>query len=101
MSSGQGPQVGVLAQACILLVYAYRLTLGQLVGGHCRYAPSCSAYALDALRRRPLPAALSTIARRLLRCHPWHPGGYDPVVEARSAHPSPLPHPSRGASLRP
>ena len=63
----------------IALIRAYQITLGPLMGGHCRFAPTCSHYALGAFKRHnPFKAAWLT-ARRLLRCQPWGGGGYDPV----------------------
>lgn len=61
------------------LVIAYRLLISPLLGPRCRFHPSCSAYALEALARHRLPRALWLIVRRLARCHPLNPGGIDPV----------------------
>jgi putative membrane protein insertion efficiency factor len=68
----------VLASPLIALVYLYRWTLGVLVpSGTCKYHPSCSQYALDALRKHgPLKGA-ALAGWRLLRCNPWSPGGVD------------------------
>jgi putative membrane protein insertion efficiency factor len=65
--------------AFVLLVRLYRATLSPLLPRACRFHPSCSAYAEEALARRPLANALWLILRRIARCHPFHPGGYDPV----------------------
>jgi len=62
-----------------LPVLAYRYTLSPLLGPRCRFYPSCSAYALEALATHGGWAGAWLAARRILRCHPWHPGGYDPV----------------------
>jgi uncharacterized protein len=70
-----GPGVRLL----LLLVEGYRLLLSPLLGGHCRFWPSCSAYAEEALVRHGARRGLVLTARRLLRCHPFHPGGVDPV----------------------
>ena len=70
---------GPAARALILLVEAYRLTLSPLLGGFCRYEPSCSLYAIEALRRHGARRGATLAVRRLLRCHPFRPGGYDPV----------------------
>ena len=64
----------------IALVYVYRFTLGPFMGGSCKYHPSCSQYAIDALRTRGLVRGSLLAAWRLLRCNPWSHGGYDPVT---------------------
>ena len=65
--------------ALLLLVRGYRAVIPALIPRTCRFEPTCSAYALEALNRHaPLPA-IGLIVRRVLRCHPFHPGGYDPV----------------------
>lgn len=50
-----------------------------LATGRCRYSPTCSAYARQAFRKHKLPRAAWLSGKRLLKCHPWSPGGYDPV----------------------
>jgi putative membrane protein insertion efficiency factor len=66
-------------EALIGLVQAYRYLLKPWLGNACRFEPSCSQYALDALRRHGALAGGSLAAGRLLRCHPWCDGGLDPV----------------------
>ena len=61
------------------LVRCYQYTLRPLLGAHCRFYPSCSEYALGALERHGAMKGLALTARRLGHCHPYHPGGYDPV----------------------
>jgi putative membrane protein insertion efficiency factor len=61
------------------LILAYRYALSPLLGPRCRFYPSCSAYALEAVDRHGALRGLWLALRRLGRCHPWHPGGYDPV----------------------
>jgi uncharacterized protein len=63
----------------ILLIRAYQYALRPLLGAHCRFYPSCSEYALDAMRRHGALRGSWLALRRLARCHPYHPGGYDPV----------------------
>jgi len=63
----------------LLLIEAYRVTLSPLLGGLCRYEPSCSRYAEEALRRHGAGRGASLALRRLARCHPFRPGGFDPV----------------------
>lgn len=69
-----------LPQGLLLLaVEAYRVTLSPLLGGHCRYEPSCSRYAEEAIARHGAAAGMRLALGRLLRCHPFRPGGFDPV----------------------
>ena len=63
----------------ILGVRAYQVGLGPLLPASCRYYPSCSAYAIEALERYGAARGTWLSVRRILRCHPFHPGGYDPV----------------------
>ena len=63
----------------VLLIRLYRVTLSPLIGGQCRYEPTCSRYGLEAYRLHgPVRGSLLTL-RRILRCHPFVRGGYDPV----------------------
>lgn len=64
------------------LVQAYRLVLSPWLGSACRFEPSCSAYALQALERHGAAAGSYLTLRRLARCHPWCDGGCDPVPDA-------------------
>ena len=64
----------------LLLVRGYRRFVSPLLGARCRFAPSCSAYAEEALRRHGARGAWLAV-RRLARCHPFHPGGHDPVPD--------------------
>jgi putative membrane protein insertion efficiency factor len=61
------------------LLRAYRAVISPIYGEVCRYHPSCSAYALEAVREHGSLRGPWLAARRLLRCHPWAAGGYDPV----------------------
>ncbi len=63
----------------IQLVLLYRVTLGQLLGGHCRYVPSCSQYAIDAINKYGAARGAWKAVKRLARCHPLGGSGYDPA----------------------
>lgn len=65
----------------LALVRAYRFALKPWLGNACRFEPSCSAYALQALERHGALAGSALSAARLLRCHPWCDGGHDPVPD--------------------
>jgi putative membrane protein insertion efficiency factor len=69
------------ARLLIWLVRSYRRWVAPLLGPHCRFWPSCSAYALTAVSRHGAFRGGWLTVRRLLRCHPWHPGGLDPVPD--------------------
>lgn len=61
------------------IVKAYRLFLSPWLGSACRFEPTCSAYALQALQMHGAAAGSYLTASRILRCHPWCAGGHDPV----------------------
>lgn len=61
------------------LVNGYRVAISPALPRSCRFEPSCAAYAEEALARHGLVRAAGLILRRIARCHPFHPGGYDPV----------------------
>ena len=63
----------------IFAVRAYQVGIGPLLPSSCRYYPSCSTYAIEALERYGAIRGSWLGARRILRCHPFRPGGYDPV----------------------
>jgi uncharacterized protein len=67
------------------LVRGYQLLISPMLGSNCRFYPSCSCYAHAALQRHGALAGMFLAVRRLLKCHPWHEGGYDPVPEQSPA----------------
>ena len=76
----------VLGGGCtfaILAVRLYQVTLRPLLIGGCKFCPSCSEYAMEALRRHGLIHGSRLGVRRVLRCHPFSPGGIDPVPPPR------------------
>lgn len=66
------------ATALIGLIRLYQWTLSPLLGPVCRFEPSCSRYMIEALRKYGFLKGVWKGTGRLLRCHPWDPGGYDP-----------------------
>ena len=74
------------ARLVALPVHAYRLLLSPWVGNGCRFQPTCSVYALDALDRHGAAKGTYLTVRRLCRCHPWGGHGYDPVPGADPDH---------------
>jgi uncharacterized protein len=87
------PSVGrLVARPAIWLIRAYQLFLSPLHPPSCRFYPSCSAYAVTALERFGLVRGGWLALRRLLRCHPWNPGGVDHVPQAVGPGHRPRPH---------
>jgi uncharacterized protein len=76
------PYRGIAARLLTLLIRGYQRLISPLLGPRCRFYPSCSQYAVDALRLHGAVRGGVLALRRLLRCHPLHPGGYDPVPGA-------------------
>ncbi|OZI30965.1 membrane protein insertion efficiency factor YidD [Bordetella genomosp. 10] len=74
-----------LARMVILLIRAYQLGLSPWLGRNCRFSPSCSQYAIEAVQQHGVLCGVWLGLRRIGRCHPWHPGGYDPVPPASDA----------------
>ena len=70
----------------ILLVRLYQVTLGPVMGGHCRFQPTCSNYAIETLTAHGAVRGTWLTIRRLLRCHPFGGGGYDPVPPKKMNH---------------
>ena len=68
----------------IALIRIYQLFISPLLGNHCRFYPRCSQYAREALEQHGVMRGTWLALRRLLRCHPWHEGGFDPVPEPSS-----------------
>jgi uncharacterized protein len=75
----------VARRALIAGIKVYQLTLSPWLGRQCRYVPTCSAYAEEALRRFGVRRGVWLAMRRLGRCHPWGSSGYDPVPEPEEA----------------
>lgn len=77
---------GPAARALRGAVVVYQWTLRPFIGCNCRYHPSCSDYALEALATHGALRGAGMAGARILRCNPWHKGGYDPVPPPRRPH---------------
>lgn len=73
----------LLRRIAILPIRAYQLLISPMVGERCKYYPSCSEYAVQAIRRFGILRGLVLAGWRLLRCNPWSRGGFDPVEQQR------------------
>jgi putative membrane protein insertion efficiency factor len=71
----------ILAWPLLGLVWVYRNAISPLLGNHCRFQPTCSAYAEEALRRYGAFTGSWLVLRRMGRCHPWGGSGFDPVPD--------------------
>ncbi len=81
----------------VSLLKGYGYLVSPLLGNNCRFYPSCSQYAREAVERHGVGKGLWLALRRVSRCHPWHPGGYDPVPGTHSPSPPPDRSPPKGS----
>jgi putative membrane protein insertion efficiency factor len=72
----------MLTRALVALLRLYQLTLSRLIGPVCRFEPSCSRYAVACIETHGALRGTLLSARRVCKCHPFHPGGYDPPPSA-------------------
>ncbi|MCT9934678.1 membrane protein insertion efficiency factor YidD [Planotetraspora sp. A-T 1434] len=82
---GTQPAASAGPVACVLiaLIRFYRAFISPVLGPRCRFEPSCSAYGLEAIAVHGAPMGVWLTVRRIGRCHPFHPGGFDPVPPPR------------------
>lgn len=78
------PRLRALGLLLAMPVRIYQWTVRPVIGGNCRFHPSCSDYAIDALAAHGPARGLALSAWRVLRCNPWSAGGYDPVPPRQS-----------------
>ena len=69
----------MMARVLLLLIAGYKRGISPLMPRACRFTPSCSSYAAEAISRHGAAQGVVLTLKRLARCHPFHPGGYDPV----------------------
>lgn len=78
-----------MSRLLVWLVRGYQLLVSPMLGQNCRFYPTCSNYAVEALRTHGAGRGSWLALRRVCRCHPWNPGGVDPVPPARQdSHPA-------------
>ncbi len=69
----------ILSFPLICILRVYKLCVSPLLGPHCRFEPTCSSFAIDAIKTYGIGKGIFLSLNRLRKCHPWHTGGYDPV----------------------
>jgi len=74
---------GAAIAVLLAVIRAYQLTLSSLMGRSCRFLPTCSDYAMEALQRHGLGRGSLLALRRMAKCHPWGGSGFDPVPDHR------------------
>ncbi|MEW9899912.1 membrane protein insertion efficiency factor YidD [Chitinivorax sp. PXF-14] len=68
-----------MSRILVFLIRIYQYTISPLLGPRCRFTPSCSQYAIEAVQKHGVVKGGWLATRRICRCHPFHPGGHDPV----------------------
>ena len=68
-----------MSRILVMIIKAYQYLISPIVGSNCRFTPSCSQYVIEALQQRGALMGIYLGGKRILRCHPWCDGGYDPV----------------------
>ncbi|MEE8405500.1 MAG: membrane protein insertion efficiency factor YidD [candidate division Zixibacteria bacterium] len=71
--------MSLLTYPLVYLIRFYQILISPLIGSNCRFHPSCSSYAIESFSQYGVMKGLFLTLKRLSKCHPWHPGGYDPV----------------------
>ena len=77
--AGESAAPGIVARVAMACIRFYQRRISPLLGAHCIYTPTCSEYALQAIRKYGFLRGGLMGIKRILRCHPFHEGGYDPV----------------------
>jgi len=72
-------EISVFGRIAVFLVRGYQIFVSPLLGRNCRFRPTCSVYYIEAVRKYGFVKGSLLGIRRILKCGPWHPGGYDPV----------------------
>jgi putative membrane protein insertion efficiency factor len=74
----------MIKKVLLLMIKGYKKGISPLLGNHCRFYPTCSMYMYEAIGKHGAARGVFLGLKRLLKCHPFHPGGYDPVPEPRN-----------------
>ncbi|MBS1187853.1 MAG: rane protein insertion efficiency factor YidD [Burkholderiaceae bacterium] len=85
VSAGDNVLKSPVKSLLLLLLRLYQVCISPLLGPRCRFYPSCSNYAIEAIREHGVGKGSLLTAKRLCKCHPWHPGGFDPVPSKHGA----------------
>ncbi len=72
-------KISIFSYPFLAIIYIYRYTLSPFIGNQCRFYPTCSHYAEEALKEHGALKGIWLAVKRIGRCHPWHEGGFDPV----------------------
>lgn len=70
---------GTIKKIMIASIRFYQIFISPVLGKRCRFYPSCSQYMIEALKKYGIFHGSYLAVKRIMRCHPWHPGGYDPL----------------------
>jgi putative membrane protein insertion efficiency factor len=71
----------MIKKVLLFLIRCYQVGISPLLGSHCRFLPTCSAYTYEAISKHGAIKGIFLGIKRILKCHPFHPGGHDPVPE--------------------
>ncbi|WP_366923439.1 membrane protein insertion efficiency factor YidD [Metallumcola ferriviriculae] len=70
-----------MTRVFIYIIKMYQKYISAIIGRHCRFYPTCSQYSVEALEHYGFVKGLILSGKRIIRCHPWNDGGYDPVIK--------------------
>lgn len=97
MNSISPNQLTIKSQLAIKCIHGYRYLLSPWIGNQCRFYPTCSHYAEEAISIYGVTKGSYLTLRRLLKCHPWHPGGLDPVIKPETSGTTSIQQPQDGS----